>query len=172
MVFVAFTLPFKVLSSKPSFCPTSDDVMSLSFAPLLSPCAMNSGSGKKQTETNLICVCGFLPNVSNFKTDKSGSHCKHNKVVINNNNPYLLHIQMTAWETSLIKGCTHTHLLHTRRDLQSRFLEGKNSLKGLNFNTKWRKILKGTHGSIFWRRRWKSKVCLLQTHLHLMAAFA
>ena len=121
MVFVAFTLPVKVLSSKPSFCPTSDDVMSLSFAPLLSPCAMNSGSGKKQTETNLICVCGFLPNVSNFKTDKSGSHCKHNKVVINNNNPYLLHIQMTAWETSLIKGCTHTHLLHTRRDLQSRF---------------------------------------------------
>ena len=121
MVFVAFTLPFKVLSSKPSFCPTSDDVMSLSFAPLLSSCAMNSGSGKKQTETNLICVCGFLPNVSNFKTDKSGSHCKHNKVVINNNNPYLLHIQMTAWETSLIKGCTHTHLLHTRRDLQSRF---------------------------------------------------
>ena len=121
MVFVAFTLPVKVLSSKPSFCPTSDDVLSLSFAPLLSPCAMNSGSGKKQTETNLICVCGFLPNVSNFKTDKSGSHCKHNKVVINNNNPYLLHIQMTAWETSLIKGCTHTHLLHTRRDLLSRF---------------------------------------------------
>ena len=121
MVFVAFTLPFKVLSSKHSFCPTSDDVMSLSFAPLLSPCAMNSGSGKKQTETNLICVCGFLPNVSNFKTDKSRSHCKHNKVVINNNNPYLLHIQMTAWETSLINGCTHTHLLHTRRDLQSRF---------------------------------------------------
>ena len=124
MVFVAVTLPFKVSSSKHSFCPTSGDVTSLSFAPLLPPCAMNSGSGKKnkQTETNLIRVCGFLPNVNNFKTDKSRSHCKYNVVVINNHNRHLLHIQMIAWETSLFNGCTlRTHLLHTQKDLQSRF---------------------------------------------------
>ena len=47
MVFVAVTLSFKVSSSKHSFCLTSGDVTSLSFAPLLPLCAMNSGSGKK-----------------------------------------------------------------------------------------------------------------------------
>ena len=98
MVFsAAVTLPFKVSSSKHSFCPTSGDVTSLSFAPLLPLCAMNSESGKKnkQTETKLICVCAFLPKVNNFKTDKSRCHCKYNVVVINNNNPYLVHTPHT-----------------------------------------------------------------------------
>ena len=51
MFFVAVTLPFKVSSSKHSFCPTSGDVTSLSFSSLPPLCAMNSGSGKKK-QTN------------------------------------------------------------------------------------------------------------------------
>ena len=125
MVFsVAVTLLFKVSSSKHSFCPTPGDVTSLSFAPLLPLCAMNSGSGKKknkQTERKLICVCAFLPKVNNFKTDKSRCHCKYNVVVINNNNPYLVHTP---------------HTLATRERFTITFWKGKNSLKGLNFNTK------------------------------------
>ena len=59
MVFVAVTLPFKVSSSKHSFCPTSGDVTSLSFAPLLPLCAMNSGSGEKTNKLNMRLRLSF-----------------------------------------------------------------------------------------------------------------
>ena len=99
----------------------------------------------KQTERKLICVCAFLPKVNNFKTDKSRCHCKYNVVVINNNNPYLVHTP-------------HTLATHAER-FTITFWKGKNSLKGLNFNTKWRKTPKGIHRSIVWRRQWERKVC-------------
>ena len=158
MVFVAVTLPFKVSSSKHSFCLTSGDVTSLSFAPLLPLCAMNSGSGKKnkQTETNLICVCGFLPNVNNFKTDKSRSHCKNNVTITT----LIYFTYKWEFERCLYWMDVHTHTLATHAErLTIMFWNGKNSLKGLNFNTKWRKTPKGIHCSIVWRRRWKRKVC-------------
>ena len=79
-------------------------------------------------------------------------------------------VPMIAWETSLFNGCTYKHSSYTHREICNYVLEGKNSSKGLNFNKKWRKTTNGTHRSIFWRRRWKSIVCHLQTHLYLMAA--
>ena len=66
----------------------------------------------------------------------------------------------------------HSHSSCTQREIYDHVLEEKNSAKGLNFNKKWRNTTKDTHRMIFWRRRRKSTRCQLQTHLHLMAAFA
>ena len=67
-------------------------------------------------------------------------------------------VLMIAWETSLFHGCTHTNTSYTQREICNHVWKGKNSSKVLNFNKKWRKTTKGTHRSIFWRRRSKSTI--------------
>ena len=67
-------------------------------------------------------------------------------------------VPMTAWETSLFNGCTHTHSClasFPEREICNHFGREKTHQ---NINKKWRKTSKGTHRSIFWRRRWKSTI--------------